>query len=87
MVLNGLITSTMSYGEEILSVAKNRSTAPAATWADEVKTKYIDNNSWRYEMEHFFKCIEEDLPVQTGNSADALKIMTIIDEIYKTKDF
>lgn len=87
MVLNGLITSTMSYGEEILSVAKNRSTAPAATWKDEVKTKYIDNNSWRYEMEHFFKCIEEDLPVQTGNSADALKIMTIIDEIYKTKDF
>ena len=28
--LNGLITSTMSYGEEVLSIAKNRSTAPAA---------------------------------------------------------
>lgn len=87
MVLNGLITSSMSYGEEILSVAKNRSTGPAATWKDEVRTKYTSDNSWRYEMEHFFKCIEEDLPVETGDSADALKVMTIIDKIYKTKDF
>lgn len=47
MVLNGLITSTMSYGEEVLSIAKNRSTAPAATWRDEVKTQYLSNNSWR----------------------------------------
>lgn len=87
MVLNGLITSTMSYGEEVLSVAKNRSAAPAATWKDEVKTKYTVNNSWRYEMEHFFNAIENDKPVEIGNSYDALQIMKIIDEIYKHKDF
>jgi len=87
LVLNGLNTSTRSYGKEVLSVAKNRSAAPAATWEDEIKTQYSSNNSWRYEMEHFFKCIKEDLPVQTGNSADALKVMTIIDEIYKTRNF
>jgi 1,5-anhydro-D-fructose reductase (1,5-anhydro-D-mannitol-forming) len=87
MVLNGLITSTMSYGEEVLSIAKNRSTAPAATWKDEVQTKYVINNSWRYEMEHFFNAIEKDQPVQIGNSADALKLMRIIDKIYDQKDF
>lgn len=87
MVLNGLITSTMSYGEETLSVAKNRSTAPAATWKDEVITKYVNNNSWRYEMDHFFDSIEEDLPIQYGNSDDALKLMTIIDKVYEQKDF
>ncbi len=87
MVLNGLITSTMSYGEETLSIAKNRSTAPAATWKDEVKTKYLNNNSWRYEMEHFFNAIKNDLPVTIGNSNDALQIMKIIDKIYKQKDF
>ncbi|OPZ99898.1 MAG: hypothetical protein BWY70_00859 [Bacteroidetes bacterium ADurb.Bin408] len=87
MVLNGLITSTMSYGEEVLSVARNRSTAPAATWKDEVKTQYITNNSWRYEMEHFFVSIIEDKPVSIGNSNDALELMNIIDEIYKQKDF
>lgn len=87
MVLNGLITSTMSYGEEVLSIARNRSTAPAATWKDEVSTTYNINNSWRYEMEHFFNAIEKDIPVEIGNSSDALKLMTIIDKIYEQKDF
>lgn len=87
MVLNGLITSSMSYGEEVLSVAKNRSTAPAATWKDEVITKYNINNSWRYEMEHFFNAIENNKQVTIGNSEDAFKLMTIIDKVYENKNF
>lgn len=87
MVLNGLITSTMSYGEETLSVAKNRSTAPAATWQDEVITKYVNNNSWRYEMDHFFDSVDQDTPITIGNSDDALKLMRIIDKVYEQKDF
>ena len=87
MVLNGLLTSSNSYGEEVLSIAKNRSTAPAATWKDEVKTQYLDDHSWRYEMEHFFSAIKENIPVKIGNSNDALSLMKIIDEIYKNKDF
>lgn len=87
MVLNGLITSSMSYGEEVLSVAKNRSTAPAATWKDEVITKYNINNSWRYELEHFLNAIENNTPVTIGNSEDAFKLMTIIDKIYENKEF
>ena len=77
----------MSYGEETLSVARNRSPAPAATWEDEINTKYNINNSWRYEMEHFFNAIEKNIPVEIGNSSDALKLMTIIDKIYEYKDF
>ncbi|MEO6454195.1 MAG: Gfo/Idh/MocA family oxidoreductase [Ginsengibacter sp.] len=87
MVLNGLITSTMSYGEETLSIAKNRSTAPAATWQDEVITKYVNNNSWRYEVDLFFDSIINDEPVKIGNSDDALKLMRIIDKVYQQKDF
>lgn len=87
MVLNGLITSTMSYGEEVLSIARNRSTAPAATWKDEVKTQYIDDHSWRYEMEHFFSAIKNNTNISIGSSGDALKLMKIIDEIYKSKEF
>ncbi len=87
MVLNGLITSSMSYGEEVLSIAKNRSTAPAATWKDEVITKYNINNSWRYEMSHFLNAIENNSPVLIGNSEDAFKLMTIIDKVYENKNF
>ena len=87
MVLNGLITSTMSYGEETLSIARNRSTAPAATWKDEVKTQYVEDHSWRYEIEHFFNAIENDTAIKIGNSDDALKLMNIIDKIYESKNF
>jgi 1,5-anhydro-D-fructose reductase (1,5-anhydro-D-mannitol-forming) len=87
MVLNGLITSTMSYGEETLSIAKNRSTAPAATWQDETVTKYVNNNSWRYEMDHFFDAIDNNQTIAIGNSYDALKLMQIIDKVYEQKDF
>jgi predicted dehydrogenase len=87
MVLNGLLTSSKSYGEEILSIAKNRSAAPAATWEDEICEQYNINNSWRYEMKTFFSAIKEDKPIEIGNSSDALKLMTIIDEIYKYKNF
>lgn len=83
MVLNGLLTSSMSYGEEVLSVAMNRSATPAATWKDEVKTQYLTDNSWRYEMKHFFDAVDNDRPVTIGNSDDALRLMRIIDECYE----
>lgn len=87
MVLNGLITGSMSYGEEVLTVAKSRSTSPAATWKDEEKHTFEMNNSWRYEMQHFFDAINEDKPIEIGNSDDALKLMTLLDECYKNSDF
>jgi 1,5-anhydro-D-fructose reductase (1,5-anhydro-D-mannitol-forming) len=87
MVLNGLLTSTMSYGEETLTIAKNRSKAPAATWKDEVKTQYLTDSSWRYEMQYFFEAIKTNTKIEVGNSNDALKLMRIIDEIYAQKDF
>ena len=87
MVLNGLVTSSMSYGEEILTITKNRSASPAAEWEDEINAQYTDNHSWRYEMEHFINAIKYDTPIMIGNSNDAIKLMAIIDEIYKSKDF
>lgn len=87
MVLNGLITSSNTYGDEVLSIAKNRSASPAATWKDEVKTKYLTNNSWGYEMKYFFNAIKNNTSIEIGNSNDALKIMQVIDTIYKQKLF
>lgn len=87
MVINGLITSTMSYGKEVLTVAKSRSSAPASTWKDEIRTEYLNNNSWRYEMQQFFDAVNNDTPIKIGNSGDALRLMTIIDKIYAQKSF
>jgi predicted dehydrogenase len=88
MVLNGLITGSMSYsveGEEVLSVAKSRSTAPAATFKDEERLRYTTNNSWRYEIEHFFNAINNDVAVTIGNSEDAYALMQVLDACYAQK--
>jgi len=83
LVLNGLRTSSRTYGDEVLSIAKNRTTAPAATWEDEERITYHDNASWRREDDHFFDAIVDDRPVEIGTSADALELMTLIDTIYE----
>lgn len=82
MVLNGLQTSSGTYGDEVLSVARNRSTAPAATWEDEERITYHTNKSWRSEVEHFLDAIQQDRPIEIGTSADALELMHTIDQVY-----
>ena len=85
LVLNGLKTSSNSYGEEILTIAKNRSTAPAATWKDEKNITYHTDESWESELTEFFSAIKSNREVKLGNSSDALKLMKIIDKIYSFK--
>ncbi len=82
MVLNGLHTSSMTYGDEVLSVAKNRSAAPAATWEDEEHFKYHEDESWHSEVDEFFAAIAENRKVTTGSSDDAYNVMSLVDRIY-----
>ena len=81
-VLNGLKTSSNSYGDEILTIAKNRSTAPAATWKNEEEILYQVDNSWKSEANEFFSAIKSKRRAKIGTSKDALKLMKIIDKIY-----
>ena len=81
-VLNGLKTSSGTYGDEVLSIARNRTTAPAATWEDEEHTTFETDSSWLSEIEYFFRCIDNNSDIEIGNSNDALRLMRIIDSIY-----
>lgn len=83
MVLNGLKTSSGTYGEEVLSIARNRTTAPAATWKDEEHFTFNTNTSWYSETSHFLNSIIDNTEVLIGNSNDALEIMKLIDLTYK----
>jgi predicted dehydrogenase len=85
LVLNGLKTSSNSYGEEILSVAKNRTTAPAASWDSEDQYKFDVDVSWDREAIHFFDAVCSGRPVEYGTSADALAVMSLIDRIYESE--
>lgn len=83
IVINGIQTSSGTYGEEVMTVAKNRTRAPMATWDDEKHYKFEINNSWFSETRHFFDCVEKKIPVQYGTSQDALKLMRLVDKVYQ----
>jgi hypothetical protein len=82
LVLNGLKTSSGTYGDEILNVAKNRTIAPEATWEDEESITYETDISWSLEVNHFLDAIENDTPIETGSSKNALEVMKLIDQTY-----
>ena len=85
MVLNGLKTSSGTYGEEVLTIAKNRSKAPAATWDDEEVLHFEIDNSWNREAVHFVNAIENNRPISIGTSRDALEVMELIGAIYENE--
>lgn len=83
IVINGLLTSSGTYGRETMTIAKNRTAAPAATWSDEEHLYFDVNNSWKYEVQHFMNAIQTGSDIKIGNSSDALKLMRLIDKIYE----
>lgn len=82
MVLNGLKTPSGTYGSEILTIAKNRSQAPAATWEDEEKFEYDIDHSWDIEMKNFIEIVSGIKTPIIRDSSEALKVMELIDNIY-----
>jgi 1,5-anhydro-D-fructose reductase (1,5-anhydro-D-mannitol-forming) len=87
MVINGLITASMSYtrpgGEEVLTIATNRTPPPQAMHASEKRFVYSEDGSWQAELLDFFKAIENDTTVPSGTSRDGLELMRMIERIYR----
>jgi predicted dehydrogenase len=83
IAINGLLTTSGTYGEEQMAVAKNRTTAPAATWDDEERMLFTVNNSWASEVTQFLEAVKHDGPITVGNSDDALRLLKVIDKIYQ----
>lgn len=87
MVINGLITSSMSYtmpgGEEVLTIATKRTPPPQAMHDSEQRFVYSEDGSWKAELEDFFLAIEKDTPIPSGSSRDALELMEMIERIYE----
>lgn len=85
IVLNGLKTQSGSYGDEVLTVSRNRSVAPAATYEEEDTTVFHADNSWVDETDAFLDAIARDRPIEVGGSEEALRVMKLIDAIYQNE--
>ena len=79
--LTGILSGSKSYGEECLRVVprKDHSSVGASS---ETVTSYLDDHSWKDEVDEFATLIVKNKKVRNGTSSDALKVMELIERIY-----
>jgi predicted dehydrogenase len=85
LTISGLLSKTGSYGRETLLVGRRPSAGErAAVGNPREETTYYDvDSSWDTEVAHFVECALEGRPVEHGTSLDALRVMEIVDSVYK----
>ncbi len=85
--INGILSSTRSYGDETVTIARKRFDSGYAQGKPAEETIYFDKDpSWELEVEGFLENIREDSPVVSGNSEQALKAMELVYEIYSNDE-
>jgi len=84
MVVEGLLSKTGSYGREKLIVARRQfeNEAEALGNPSEEVTYFDRDLSWQTEIEEFTKCILENKSVIMSSSADAVRVMSIVEKAY-----
>ena len=81
MTLSGILSGTKTYGEEKLVITLNNKNINKKP---KIKIfKFKKDNSWRDEVDEFANIILKDKKIETGNTNQALRVMTMIDKIYK----
>lgn len=85
VVISGLLSKTGSYGRETLVVGRRsgRGEKVAVGNPREETTYYDADPSWDIEVAHFVDCIRQNAPIEKGTSLDALRVMEIVDRVYR----
>ena len=85
--IRGLLSKTGSYGRETLVVGKkNISQRSGAAGNPPEEVIYYDRDeSWKSQMEAFVRCIRENAPVPESTSQDALRLMGLIEKVYRNR--
>ena len=84
VTLNGLLTSTMSYGEERISYyRKNIHSTDGDVGKPLEHTMCFDTDeSWDYEMAEFYDAVVGKRKIVQGTIEDAVNLMGMIEDIY-----
>lgn len=82
--VNGILSSTRSYGDETVSVARKQFDDGFAQGKPREEIIYFDTDpSWELEVAAFLENIFLDKKVESGNSEQALKAMELVYAIYQ----
>ena len=84
LAINGILTSTRSYGDESITFAKKQfENETYAFGRPREETIYFDHDdSWKLEIDEFFDCITGKKGEPQGSADDALKVMKLVEYIY-----
>ena len=80
--LAGILSGSKSYGSETLKIVERKHGQSTGN-QEEILYSFLEDNSWKQEIDDFADCIVSNMPVENGTSDDALKIMEMIFNIYK----
>lgn len=83
--ISGLLSKTGSYGRETLVIGRRPAPGERAALGNpREETSYYDvDPSWDIEAAHFVECIRAGRTPSQGSSIDALRVMEIVDRIYR----
>lgn len=79
--LTGILSGSKSYGEERLKIIPRDDSSMVGSFF-ETTTSYLEDNSWKEEVDEFANLIVNDKPVINGNSRDAQQVMELVYSIY-----
>jgi predicted dehydrogenase len=79
--LSGILSGSKSYGEESLTVVPRKEGSAVGSFI-ETTTSYLDDTSWRDEIDEFAELIVNDRPVTSGSSEEAERVMELVYRIY-----
>ncbi|MDC3221263.1 Gfo/Idh/MocA family oxidoreductase [Flavobacteriaceae bacterium] len=80
--LSGILSGSKSYGQEKLKIIPKELNSSVGSLKSE-EINYLNDNSWNDEILDFTDIVLNNKKVVTGNSYDALKVMELVENIYK----
>jgi len=85
LTITGLLSKTGSYGRETLVIGRRpaaHENIPVGNPREEVV--YFDKDlSWELQVRDLIRCIREGCPVSDSSTQDALRVMELIDAVYR----
>ncbi len=81
--LSGILSGSKSYGSEKLKIIA-REDGKSVGSQEENSFTFLNDNSWKDEIDEFANCIINDKEIENGTSHDALKVMEMIFNVYKS---
>ena len=88
MIVSGLLSKTGSYGRETLTIGRRQFEDESfALGNPREEVIYFDQDlSWSIEVDKFADYIIQDEKVDNSSSYDALKVMELIDQMYRDEE-